>query len=157
MGNKSQYQARNEGMSISSFSSSNRGVNTAHANDISAREFQNHHHDDSGSIAKQMSKNYFLNTKQLLKHLSPGRADKQQVQQKQSAQFDQNISLQKQSVSQCAGTKDTNLIHELSQRQERTRGRSRSTANNALSQGQNVRKKNHSHSNSRSNNHPNQL
>jgi hypothetical protein len=62
-------QRRDEGISLSSgFSSASaRGGNMQ---DTSTREVKNHHN-DTVILAQQLSRTYFLNTKQLLRHLSP--------------------------------------------------------------------------------------
>lgn len=134
-------------MSISSFSSNSNRVNGGHSQAGSSRHNSRGRHPGS-SIAEQLSKSYFLNSKQLLRHLSPARPE-QQADVSQMAQpnsGDRVLSHQLLSGQEGASSG-------LSQRQQPSRGRNRSTAvaKASVSQGTKAKqRKNHSHSQSKS-------
>lgn len=76
--NKSYNQQRNnpEGLSISSFSSgSNKQLNAAPKGCAPTAQPGGKHSKNGPSIAEQLSRSYFLNSGQLLRHLSPVRFD----------------------------------------------------------------------------------
>ena len=71
---KSHSRRQREGMSISSFSSNSNRGNGGNSHAGSSRHNSKGRHPGS-SIAEQLSKSYFLNSKQLLRHLSPARPE----------------------------------------------------------------------------------
>ena len=64
-------------MSISSFNSESPRQTGKRAPGSKETSSKHGPRNRNGSIAQQLSKNYFLNTKQLLKHLSPMRGQSQ--------------------------------------------------------------------------------
>lgn len=133
MAYKSYHQRLQGGLSISSISSNsnrgNAGQSQAGSSRNNSKQRQQH---ATGSIADQLSKSYFLNTKQLLRHLSPGRereADQSQI--------------------------NSGLNSGMSHRQQPSRGRNRSTAVAKASGATAVKtrqRKTHSHSQTKTNN-----
>ena len=137
-GNKSYIGKNHEGLSTSSFSSlSNRGMQGGAQGTTSRVQSMNNQQLNTESIAQQLSKSYFLNTKQLLRHLSPAR---------NSAHNEHH-----QSISHGP---ENGANSNLSQRQAPNRGRNRSTANASMSfcAGKAKPRKTHSHSYTRSQN-----
>lgn len=110
---------RDEGASLSSAFSSASG-RAGHLNDTSARDAQGRHQ-GSDSIAQQLSRTYFLNTKQLLRHLSPSKEPTKS-----------ELAAQEPSKAANITTHVDNEVFfvEKSYRNSTVRGRSKSTTHN---------------------------